>query len=227
MIRKGDVLTWLDRHLGWISRLDDGRLEAYLWNKLLKEYWRGYPLENLSIMLRSDNERMVKNGVQLAWELKQDAKPVLNDLVVLLSHRLPYVRGHVAQCVLWCAGSHRGGAIGRAVSLIDDPDPRVRWSVKVALMFPKREPLLAGARHLDDKALAQLFRDLPAHGWRVAHPITTAERQQRMAAMKAAHLALDGDSSSLRRMAEEGSSEEKGFAEWYLRLLELRPPEVA
>ena len=45
--------------------------------------------------------------------------------------------------------------------------------------------------------------------------------------MKAAHLALDGDSSSLRRMAEEGSSEEKGFAEWYLRLLELRPPEVA
>jgi hypothetical protein len=96
-------------------------------NELLEEFYEGYPVENLRVLLGSDEDAAMKVGIWIAAELGQQAATILDQLVPLLRHRLRYVRFYALPAVLAAAGENRGDVIAKGVASILDSDEGVRW----------------------------------------------------------------------------------------------------
>ena len=131
-----------------------------LGNELLKECWRGYPVEYLSELLRSDVESAVKTGVWIAAELAERSHPLLTDIGPLLSHRSAYVRGDAIDAVNLAATAADGEVVARAVERIADSERSVRFCAFTLLAASEREQLEAGWGYINDVNVKEALRSI-------------------------------------------------------------------
>lgn len=120
-----------------------------LTNRLLREFHRGYPLENLRPLLHSDNERLVNTGIWIASELGEKGHSLLNDVSALLKHPIKRVRYFALDCILlWAKGSNKS-ELASAVALLDDNESAVRWKAMDFLSHASDEQLRAALEYLN------------------------------------------------------------------------------
>src|SRR6266568_4643449 len=122
---------------------------GFLANRLLDEYHKGFPLENLVPLLRSENERLLDTGIFIASELGEKGKPLLNDVSALLKHPAKKVRYLAIECVLLWAGPTNKLELASAVALLDDAEAAVRRNAMRFLTAASREQLEAALCHLE------------------------------------------------------------------------------
>jgi hypothetical protein len=132
--------------------------ESGIANDLLKEFFRGYPIEKLITLLESDNERAVQSGAWIASELTRDAKPILRYLVPLFDHPNVRVRYYCAETVLTAATDKDGGVIGEAVPLIADREMPVRRMAFELMARADIGPLRAGVPYVKNSEMAALLK---------------------------------------------------------------------
>ncbi|HEV2987186.1 MAG TPA: hypothetical protein VG759_02000 [Candidatus Angelobacter sp.] len=95
-------------------------------NELLREFHRGYPFDDLRQLLRSDDQEMVAIAVWIASELGEKCRPLLDQIVPLLAHPMKKIRFEALGCVFWSLPEN-GCDLAKALGLLDDPEPGVRW----------------------------------------------------------------------------------------------------
>jgi hypothetical protein len=118
-------------------------------NDLLREYHRGYPVENLRPLLFSDDQDVVTTGVSIASELGAKGSPLLGDISRLIGHPQKRVRFDAIDCLLVWAGPSNKTELASAISLLDDPEAGVRWKVMDFLSRATLEQLEAALSSLE------------------------------------------------------------------------------
>lgn len=126
-------------------------------NDLLDEFFRGYPIENLVKLLRSDDERIVQSGAWIASELAKDARPILRYLIPLFEHPTVNVRYYCVETVLTAATSEDGEVIGSAISRITDDERPVRRMAFEFMTRGDRSSLVAGVPYVKGSGIADLL----------------------------------------------------------------------
>ena len=106
-------------------------------NELLDEFFDGYPLDNLRLLLRSRDHTVVAAGAFIASELSFEALPLLDDIVDLLHHPYAPVRFGALDFLLGCVGSKDTESVLKALELLEDADSRVRF---MAMNFASKLP---------------------------------------------------------------------------------------
>jgi hypothetical protein len=203
MTTKGDFL------LGLVATGTNGETQ----HALLNEFFAGYPIDRLGLLLTSELDAAAKAGAWIASELGVSAAPLLDELVKLLRHPSRDVRFFATDGVLLIAGEDRGQAIAMAVSLIDDTDESVRWRVMKSLVRADPEQLVASLPHLSNTDLGVMLHEaLLGEESRIGNRIAATEREQRFAAVEAGRMALAGHVSILHRVANEACHEVREFA---------------
>ena len=96
-------------------------------NRLLDEFFAGYSLERLRELLNSDNDAVVENATWILSELGAEARPLLNECNRLLSSARRGIRFDVLDPILNCAGKDDADLLARAMHLVSDANPAVRW----------------------------------------------------------------------------------------------------
>jgi|SRR5665213_168316 len=152
---RGSNITRGDELLARVLSGDD--LESGIANDLLNEFFRGYPIDNLVRLLRSDDERVVRSGAWIASELARDAKPVLEHLIPLFNSTDTRVRYYCVETVLTAATAQDGEVVGHAISRITDDERPVRRMTFELLARAGRSPLLAGAAYVKDSRIVSLL----------------------------------------------------------------------
>jgi len=188
---------------------------------LLQEFFAGYPVDRLQLLLKSENHTAVEAGAWIASELGDDAAAVLDDLVTLLEHPSATVRFYAADSIFGCARADRGDAIAEAIKLIDDPDGGVRWRVMDSMARTSRSKLLAGAAHLDGAEYPLLTMLRSDGDGMVEISARGSGREQRIAAATAGRLAVGGNDQFLKAIADNETGELKQFAVDLLRNIEI------
>jgi hypothetical protein len=126
-------------------------------NDLRKEFYRGYPINKLTTLLDSNDERALESGAWIASELAENARPILSHLLPLFSYPNTRVRYHSVQTVLTAATDEDGDVVGQAVSLIYDNEPPVRRMAFELMARADRSPLAAGVPYVKDPKIAGLL----------------------------------------------------------------------
>jgi hypothetical protein len=104
-------------------------------NELLREFQKGYPIENLRILMQYEDEQISKSAVWIASELGDKCCLFIEDIISFLSHRMKYIRFFAIDCILSCSVQDDGTGIAKAISLLEDTESSVRWK---ALHFLSR-----------------------------------------------------------------------------------------
>lgn len=192
-------------------------------DELLREFVRGYPLDRLRQLLRSENPEVVKTGVFIASELGRGAKPLIEEFASLLSHEALAVRFDTLDCVLVCATEQHGDLIARAARLIRDPEEGVRYKTLVFLSRASETQLRAALPFVDAPDLREAMSWLISHrsmdheaileGLREADPL-----RRRFAAAAAAR-PKRFDVEALKEAAASDDPEVASFAESELRIM--------
>ncbi len=120
-------------------------------NDLLREYHRGYPLENLRPLLVHDDPSVVKTGAFIASELGAKGSPLLSDIVRLVGHPEKSVIFDVIDCVLLWATPSNKSELASVVTLLSDPESGVRWKAMDFLSRASAEQLGAALSFLEGK----------------------------------------------------------------------------
>jgi hypothetical protein len=118
-------------------------------NRLLREYHRGYPVQTLKPLLANQNEYVVRLAAFVASELGSRAKPLLREMVRLLSHRNLLIRSDAICAVLTCADRNEQSAIAAVINLLEDPNWPIRWKTMEFLSLASLQQLQAGLEHLE------------------------------------------------------------------------------
>lgn len=121
------------------------------------ECFRGYPVENVSMLLQSDNEVVTQSGAWIASELGRDARPILNCLLPLFKHRNVRVRYYSVETVLTAASDENGEIVGGAVALITDQERPVRQMAFQLMTRADSSLLAAGLLFIEDPGTAALL----------------------------------------------------------------------
>src|SRR5262249_10763152 len=125
-------------------------------NDLLREFHRGYPLDNLLPLLQNQNAELVTVGVWIASELGENGKGLLPAVSGLLRHPAKKVRFLAIDCMLtWC-GSSEGAQLASTTRLLEDSEGAVRWKVMDFLTRAAPEQLEASLHDLAEKEPASL-----------------------------------------------------------------------
>lgn len=162
--------------------------------ELLKAFFRGYPLDRLRLLLRSDVDNAVKTGAFIASELAADAKPLLDDIVPLLDHRLTWVRADALDAILTTTSEQDADAVAKAVMLIFDHEEGVRWCALMFLAKASEEQLVAAQSVISDDEIKRRLGWLLSGENTLDHVISClkGDRLDRMfAAAAAARLSSD------------------------------------
>lgn len=122
-------------------------------NGLLSEFARGYPLDRLRELLRSEDPAVVSAGAFIASELGSRAGQLIDEFGTLLGHPERRVRFDILDSVLVCAGESQGPLIARAASLVTDPDSAVRWKAYGFLARAAESQLAAALPYAADRDL--------------------------------------------------------------------------
>lgn len=97
-------------------------------NELLREFQRGYPLDDLRMLLRSSDENVVETAVWIVSELGEKSRPLLGDVIHFLRHPSQKIRFSTLACLFWTLPQN-GCDLAEAFELLDDPEPGIRWKV--------------------------------------------------------------------------------------------------
>jgi HEAT repeat protein len=108
--------------------------------ELLREFHRGYPLDDLRQLLSSKDENLVAVAVWIVSELGEKSRPLLGDLVHLLVHPVKGIRFWAVDGLFWTL-PHNGCDLAEAFKLLDDPESGVRWKVLDVLSRLSREQI--------------------------------------------------------------------------------------
>jgi hypothetical protein len=142
-----------------IARILDGD-ETGLGNELLNECWRGYPVERISGLLRSDVESAVKAGAFIASELAERSRPLLTDIEPLLNHRDTWVRGDAIDTVNLAATVDHEEIVARAIERVTDDDRSIRFSAFTLLAASTRERLEEAWVFIHDDDVKEALRSV-------------------------------------------------------------------
>jgi hypothetical protein len=182
-------------------------------SELLKAFYAGYPIDRLRLLLRSESDEAVRAGVWIASELGADAAAMAEELPTLLQHHAKYVRFFAVEAVLANASSRSGEAVGRAVSLIEDPEDAVRWKALRLLARASREQLATGLPFIPRAEVAGGL------SWLLRERSLTeviarldGDRVERMFAVAAAARMSRGREEALRHAAASADPEVSMFA---------------
>lgn len=116
-------------------------------NDLLSEFHGGYPLDNLRLLLHSENADVASVGAWIASELGSMGKPLLPDVLPLVRHPSKDVRFSIIDCILlW---GTNGTELSAAVRLTSDPESSVRWKAMDFLSLATRDQLKLALSHLE------------------------------------------------------------------------------
>jgi hypothetical protein len=197
-------------------------------NRLLDEFFRGYPLDRLRILLRSEDDDVAGAGLFIAGELGKLAAPVMGDVEPLLGHGESDLRFDAVRAVLYGASSEHGETIAKAVGLIRDPHEGVRLSVLSVLDGLSNEALAASLPHLEDGELASLTgwlcgsEDTEAYKQEVVDRLESADPLARMFAGAAAGRLAEADRAPLELAAQSTQPEVRKSAQSLLDALAHR-----
>lgn len=189
---------------------------------LLSKFFSGYPVENLRQLLHSESEHSVRIGVWIASELGARAEPLIDDLVMLLTHPVRYVRFFALDSILGASTIQHGNAVAAAIHTIRDPDEAVRWKALNFLTRASEAQLSAGLALLSTGSEASLTSWLLACS-RSPEASAIRERLQdsdsivRLFAAAAAARMVSHDPSVLKYAAESKDVEVRKFAEEQLQ----------
>lgn len=136
-------------------------------NQLLDEYHRGYPLDNLRPLLRSEDERLVDTGIWIASELGKKGKPLLSDVVPLLRHPRKRVRFFAFDCILLWAGSANKSELASAVCALNDSESIVRRRAMWFLSRASHEQLEAALAYFEPAEPHSIH--VPPLQWLLSH----------------------------------------------------------
>lgn len=126
-------------------------------NELLSEFFHGYPIERLRVLLQSEKETICIAGAFIAAELAARITPLVGELSPLLDHPAPIVRSDILDAVLMGATSQHGEIVAKAVLLIRDPEEIIRWKAARLLARGTNEQLSAAIPHLDSSTDTKLL----------------------------------------------------------------------
>ena len=183
-------------------------------NELLQAFFAGYPVERLRLLLRSDDDDVVRAGVWIASELGVAAASVIDDLAPLLWHPLQYVRFWAVDAVLAAASVADGEVIARALGLIEDGEDAVRWKVLHLLARASSEQLAAALPFTSDANLARRLRWLAGEPLRIEDVAVRldGDRLDRLFAVAAAARLRSGRKQALQRAMASSDDEVRTFA---------------
>ena len=194
-------------------------------NDLLKEMFRGFPVERLRELLESSDERAVKSGAWIASELGASFAPLMAEARRLLEHPVPQVRFFALDVLLVNGTEHFADELGLAAALVDDPEESVRWKATRFLARATDAQLAAARTHVPDAMLARELEWLSRSEARDAHEIEerlkAGERlTRRFAAAAAAR--VETDDSPLNVAAQSDDPEIRAFAADELELRKVQ-----
>lgn len=126
-----------------------GADEGVLANELLREFHRGFPVEQLRPLLLSDDNRIVGTARFIVDELGGKAAPLLDVMVTLLHHTDKHVRCDAIGSILTCATENNKSHIAIVVSLRSDPEWPIRWKTMELLSLASMEQLTAALQHFE------------------------------------------------------------------------------
>lgn len=122
-------------------------------HELIDHFRRGYPLEQLRELFRSESPQAVASAAYIASELGSGATPLVEEFPRALRHVESWGRSAAIDCVFNCASIENGELVAMALRLLDDPSVyprgvalfRLRFAdsnlIRAALPFLKTEPL--------------------------------------------------------------------------------------
>ncbi|GAA2206671.1 hypothetical protein GCM10009850_021290 [Nonomuraea monospora] len=210
----------------------DGDLVGPAANDLLSELYAGFPVENLTRLLHSGDDRILPTATWLLSEIPGMAAPLIGEVPALLASPIRGVRYDAIEVVLENAGERDGPVIAQVIGLSHDPESAVRWKVLEFLTEASIEQLQAGAASLPPGQLKELTEwlilqdgedpDLPGVVIRLEEgdPVT-----RMFATAAAASLSSEGDVNLLMHAVMVEEEEIRAFAQE--RLSELRGDDSA
>jgi hypothetical protein len=207
-------------------------------NDLLSAVIDGYPAHNLTRLTRSGDRRAVEDGAFVVSELGAKAAEVLDEVDFLLSHPWWKVRFDALDAALTGASPADDAVLAKAVMLVADPEPAVRWKALWFLAGAATDQLEAAASHLPDDRMARLAAWLAAEGGDPAHlpgilnRLDDPDKQTRMFAAAAAARVAEAhrhgfeqaaaDRHGIERAATSDDPDVRSFAERVISHLNLR-----
>lgn len=117
-----------------------------LTNDLLKEFFRGYPIEKLKALMRHANHAVARQGVWIASELPEAAPELLNDAVALLAHPNRNIRFDALGVIALARGGDRNQHFVHLIKALEDSDAVVGKHALFLLSRIKDAGELATAR---------------------------------------------------------------------------------
>jgi hypothetical protein len=103
--------------------------DGVLANKLLCEFERGFPIENLRPLLISENENTRATAAFLLTFMGFRVNCFVAEIANLLAAQNPRTRSDAIESLGNCTTPADGAALGRVVLRLDDEHPGVRWKV--------------------------------------------------------------------------------------------------
>lgn len=109
-------------------------------NDLLREFFHGYPVRRLRLLLTSEKLHLRAGGMFIASELTKLARPILPEVLFAAAHdqTSAWIRSGLVELALTCPSDLDVVMIRRALSHINDVNIGVR--MKVNLLLSRCEP---------------------------------------------------------------------------------------
>jgi len=184
-------------------------------NDLLKEMFRGFPVERLQELLQSSDERAAKSVAWIASELGASFAPLMGEARRLLEHPVPEVRFFALDVLLVNGIEHFPGELGLAVALVDDPEASVRWKAMRFIARATDAQLAAARTHVPDAMLARELEWLSGSeardGREIQERLNASEPLTRRFAVAAA-ARVETDDSPLTVAAQSDDPDIRAFA---------------
>jgi len=190
---------------------------------LLNEFYSGYPIENLRLLLQSDRKGAVEAGAWIASELGELIAPLIPELSRLLSHPSRRVRFFVLDGLLNAGRSEHGQELAAAVERIEDPDETVRWKAMNFLARASYEQLAASVPFISNRLVDDALRWLIDSDQRldtiaVVRRLESPDQLSRLVAAAAAVRLASRDEAALERAVASMDREINSFSREQVRL---------
>jgi hypothetical protein len=121
----------------------DGKLA----NDFLSELGKTVPLESLSLLLTSANERTRATGAFLATFQDRNINAMIGDLAGLLDDAVIRTRFDAAESIWSCSGRDDGEFLGRALLHLDDNEAGPRWGAIRSIQCHRGWKLQLACKH--------------------------------------------------------------------------------
>jgi hypothetical protein len=182
-------------------------------NDLLKQIFRGYPVQNVRRLIYSENDESVKAGAWIISELGARSVQLMDEIDFLLGHRIRNARFFAVDAVLGNRSADSGAVVAKAVMLVTDPDHAVRRKVLLLLAKAARDQLEAALPYMQDHRAVDLtswlINDAGSLSFKreVLEKLNDLDKSTRMFAAAAAMRIADRDREGIERASDSDDSD--------------------